>query len=168
MRHLIVDGYNVLRTSRRYKEAARRDLDSARARLVADAAAIVDAETRVTVVFDAGGNRASTGAIEMVAGVEVVFSPSGRTADDVIESLAASAKSSGEDVVVVTSDAATQHAVMGGGVVRMSAREFGEQVDRDEGERAESLKGGSAAVPIEKRIDAEVRRVLERWIGRER
>ncbi|MCL4078514.1 NYN domain-containing protein [Coriobacteriia bacterium Es71-Z0120] len=168
MRHLIIDGYNVLRTAARYKRLAQHDLESARTRLIADASMMSDEGTRVTVVFDAGRNEISNGVARTVAGVDVVFSRTGSTADDTIEALAACARSAGQHVVVVTSDAATQHTVMGGTVVRMSAREFAEEVEREQRDRSDSSGAAQTSVPVERRIDAEVRRVLDRWIGRER
>lgn len=164
-RHLIIDGYNVLRSTKRYSALARRDLEQARSRLIADAAALSDEATRVTVVFDAGGNEGSNGLARVIAGVEVVFSRSGTTADEVIEARAAHAKAAGEQAVVVTSDAATQHTVMGAQVVRMSAREFADEVDLMEREHREAIGGSQTSVPVERRIDVEVRRALERWIG---
>lgn len=167
MRHLIIDGYNVLRSAARYKRLAEHDLESARMRLVADASAMLDDTMRVTVVFDAGRNEASSGATRTVAGVDVVFSRVGVTADDTIEALAAKSRSAGEEVVVVTSDAATQRTVMGGSVIRMSAREFAHEVEREERDRCDAQIRKDTSVPVERRIDDEVRRVLDRWIGRE-
>lgn len=168
MRHVIVDGYNVLRTASRYKTLAAHDLEAARAKLVADAAGLTDCATRVTVVFDAAMNERSTGAAHHVAGVAVVFSPHGMTADDVVEHLAARAKSRGDVAVVVTSDAETQRAVMGGTALRMSSREFEREVQDAERDARASAPAGTSSVPLERRIDDDVRRALDRWIGLER
>lgn len=168
MRHVIVDGYNVVRSVRRYRALAERDLEIARTRLVADAASLVDDGTRVTVVFDAMMNESSRGAVHHVAGVVVVFSTYGEPADDVVERLAARAKDKGEHVVVVTSDAETQRAVMGGAVTRMSSREFEREIEDMAREASESRRTGSPSMPLEQRIDDDVRRALDRWIGRDR
>lgn len=168
MRHVIIDGYNVLRTARRYKTLAAHDLETARTRLVTDAAALADSATRVTVVFDAAMNERSTGAAHHVAGVVVVFSPHGVSADDVVERLAARAKDRGDVAVVVTSDAETQRAVMGGAALRMSSREFEQEVEDAERDARASARTGTSSVPLERRIDDDVRRALDRWIGLER
>lgn len=166
MRHIIVDGYNVVRSARRYKALAEQDLEAARTRLVADAAALVGAGTRVTVVFDAALNESSRGAAHHVAGVVVVFSAFGEAADDVVERLAVRSKSKGEHAVVVTSDAETQRAVVGGTAVRMSPREFEREVEDVMREVAASTRSGAQSVPIEHRVDEDVKRALDRWIGR--
>lgn len=166
MRHIIVDGYNVVRTGRRYRALAEQDLEAARTRLVADAAALVDSSTRVTVVFDAALNEGSRGAVHHVAGVAVIFSAYGEAADDVVERLAARSKSKGEHAVVVTSDAETQRAVMGGTAVRMSPREFEREIEDVTREATASRRAGTSSVPIEHRVDEDVKRALDRWIGR--
>ncbi|MCX8007813.1 MAG: NYN domain-containing protein [Coriobacteriia bacterium] len=166
MRHVVIDGYNVLRSASRYSRIARDDLDVARTRLVTDAAVLADEGTRVTVVFDAGANPASSGAAHHVAGVVVVFSRHGMSADDVVERLAARARTRGDEVVVVTSDAATQRTVIGGPVTVMPVREFErEVVSALDGMRERSFSGGTS-VRLEERVSEEVRRALDRWVGR--
>ena len=53
-----------------------------------------------------------------------MFSPSGQSADKVIEKLAHDARERGVEALVVTSDATIQDTVFGGGVDRMSANDF--------------------------------------------
>lgn len=160
---LIVDGYNVIGTEPSYATSASRDLESARAMLVRDAASFASGVWRCTVVFDGAGNPASDGVPHKVAGVTVVFSPHGRSADTVVESLAARARERGDAVTVVTSDAATQYTVMREGVSRMSAREFAGAMAEEASERGGRAAGGGRRGPVEDRIDPVVRERLERW-----
>lgn len=164
MRQLIVDGYNVIRSTVPYREVARRDdFDSARTALLRDVASFAQGDWRATVVFDGGGNPLSTGEPHELMGVTVIFSPYGMTADSVIEGLARMARTDGDVVEVVTSDAQTQWAVVGGTVARRSASEFSAELRRDEAEWREHASRGAGSVRIEDRIDVDVRATLERW-----
>lgn len=163
MRHLIVDGYNVLLADPRYAALAEADIDTARARLVEDVAMYAAAETHAFVVFDAGANPASDGRPHHVAGVAIVFSPSGADADSVIESLAHRFRAEGHEVVVATSDAATQNAVMGAGAVRMSSAELTRELAEAAEETRRTRCVGTAAGRLEDRIDPRVRDVLWHW-----
>ncbi len=163
MPRLIVDGYNVMHADAAYRDLADDDLDSARARLVEDVAAYCEGELRGTVVFDGGDNPGSDGAPHHVAGVTVLFSRGGESADSVIESLARRSRERGERVTIVTSDAATQWTVMGGEVVRMSSAEFVRAV-RDTGrDWAEHNPEGARKGTLQERIDPAVRSVLSGW-----
>ncbi|GAB4291247.1 MAG: NYN domain-containing protein [Coriobacteriia bacterium] len=163
MLRYIVDGYNVLHVSDRYRSLAGSDLDAARARLVEDVASFCSGESRCVVVFDGAGNPSSDGTPHHIAGVMVIFSAAGESADTVIEALAARGRDRGEQVVVVTSDAATQWTVMREGVARMSAREFAERLAQEGGGWREHAPAGSVRGHLEERIDADVRRRLARW-----
>lgn len=163
-RMLIVDGYNVIRQTPPYRDLAERDdLDAARTALIADVAAYAHGVWESTIVFDGGGNPLSTGEPHTVAGVRVIFSPFGVTADSIIESLAREARSRGAAVDVVTSDAQTQWAVVGGSVARRSSAEFARELRLDEQDREDHRPLAKGRVPIEDRIAEDVRLVLERW-----
>ena len=136
-RILIVDGFNVLRSGSRYKRivAPTPDWDHdafnrARETLVNDVVNYAGREWRATVVFDGGGNVESTGEVQKVGGVSVVFSPAGSSADRIIEKLAHEGRDNGYEVMVVTSDAIIQDTVFGLGVDRMSAEGFSLEVER--------------------------------------
>lgn len=163
-RKLLVDGYNVIRQTPPYVHLAERDdMEAARAALVADVAAYAGSEWDATVVFDGGANPRSTGEPHEMLGVQVVFSAYGMSADTVIEGLARSARDSGHRVEVVTSDAQTQWAVMGGGVARRSAGEFAGELHRERADWAEHTPSGRVTARLEDRIPARVRAELERW-----
>lgn len=93
----------------------------------------------------------------------MVFSPHGVDADTVVESLARRWREAGDEVEVVTSDAQTQWAVMGGRVARRSAKEFAGELRDAEQEWREHAPAGRKAVRIEDRISPSVRATLERW-----
>lgn len=164
MRILLVDGYNVIRLTPPYRDLADADeMDAARAALIADVAAFADREFKATVVFDGGGNRHSTGEPHEMLGVTVVFSPFGVEADAVIESHARAARDRGDSALVVTSDAQTQWAVMGGTVARRSSGEFASDLRGAEQDWREHSPVGSARQRVEDVIDPDVRTTLERW-----
>lgn len=164
MRSLIVDGYNVIRLTPPYRQLAERgDMDAARVALISDVAAFADREYLATVVFDGGANPHSDGMPHEMLGVTVVFSAYGTEADSVIEGLAARARARGDEAVVVTSDAQTQWAVMGGTVTRRSSGEFAADLRSADEEWREHAPAGSARVRVEDAVDPSVRATLERW-----
>jgi uncharacterized protein len=162
-RELIVDGYNVIRSTPPYSHLAEDDLDAARAALVSDVSAYAHGEWKATVVFDGHNNRASDGLSHHVAGVTVIFSRFGVDADAVIESLARAARERGDETTVVTSDAATQWAVLGGSVARMSSAEFSGELREGSREWAEHAPAGSTSGRLEDRIAADTKVQLWRW-----
>ena len=162
-RSLIVDGYNVVHASPRYRSLLDTDPGLARAALVADVASYAEPGLRCAVVFDGGANPDSDGAPHHVAGVVVMFSPFGTDADTVVEGLARRSRERGESAVVVTSDAATQWTVMGDGVTRMSAAEFVSALGVEATERQEHVPLGSRKVTVDARIEADVADKLRRW-----
>jgi predicted RNA-binding protein with PIN domain len=92
----------------------------------------------------------------------VVFSPAGTSADSVIEGLARAAVERGKDVLVVTSDAATQWTVLGSKVSRMSSAGFSDEMQRVRQEAAEAIDGQANKRTLAERIDERTRTQLER------
>lgn len=169
---LIVDGYNVIRNNKRYTSLGVDYNDDAwnkaREALINDAALFANKDyERCTVVFDGAGNLFSSGVPTKEAGIQVVFSPSGVSADSVIEQLAHDAREDGFEVVVVSSDFTIQSTVFGGGVTRMSASAFGshsevlEEEWHDAGERVRSKTkntvGSRIAPDVAEKLKAMVR-----------
>ena len=163
MDHLIVDGYNVLRTDPAYAAHFERDPDAARARLVEDVAAYAEGRYRATVVFDAGANRLADGSPHHVAGVAVIFTKYGSDADETIEALAARDGERGRGCVVATSDAQTQFVVMGSGARRLASRELVAGISETSLEQSTHTSSGSTRSRIEERIDPRTREALFRW-----
>ena len=131
---LIVDGYNVLRSGERYKTTAFGPdytddaFNTARERLINDVVNFAGRDWRAIIVFDGAKNEFSTGETQTIGGVRIMFSPAGQSADKVIEKLAWDARARGIETMVVSSDAAIQNTVFGGGVDRMSANGFSRAV----------------------------------------
>ncbi|HEV3312071.1 MAG TPA: NYN domain-containing protein [Chloroflexota bacterium] len=102
-RHILIDGYNVIRANPELSRVERRSLEAARRALLN----IVAAAPRlrgddVTVVFDGAGTR-SFATAERLGSIRAVYSPPGKSADDVIKSTAASLADPSR-AVVVTND----------------------------------------------------------------
>jgi predicted RNA-binding protein with PIN domain len=96
--HLVVDGYNVTKTS--WPDLP---LERQRERLLTGLAPLVARRgAEVTVVFDAGATTERP-VVSKPRGVRVLFSPSGVIADDVIRALVA-AEPPGRPVIVVSDD----------------------------------------------------------------
>lgn len=141
MRRTIIDGYNLLFSSERYAAIARRDIEAARERLIADLGARAAEGEDVVLVFDGAGNPDSDGSPSSAGGVTVVFSPYGTDADSYIEMLAAQTRQAGDEATVVTSDGATRDASAGGSVSVVSVRTFARDLTDDEGEWREQAGG---------------------------
>ena len=130
---LLVDGYNVLRSGSRYRQITGPDytddsFNTAREALINDVVNYAGRDWRAVIVFDGGSNEFSTGEAESVGGVRIMFSPSGQSADKVIEKLAHDARERQVETLVVTSDATIQDTTFGFGVDRMSADGFSREV----------------------------------------
>ena len=111
---LVVDGYNVMRASSRYDALIDKKtdpqhfdtdpFDRARERLISDVAAYAHPRYDCYLIFDGGNNRSDIPRTTRVAGIHVVYSRAGETADDVIERLVFAAHKQERKVVLVTSD----------------------------------------------------------------
>jgi predicted RNA-binding protein with PIN domain len=118
---LIIDGYNLMHQDGAL-DGRRDDLQTARQRLVRSIErAATGMASRITVVFD--GRESGRDIAFDAPNFEVVFSPSNRTADGVIEQMVHDAKET-ERVLVVTSDWIEQRLVSVFGASVISCREF--------------------------------------------
>ncbi|OHE82343.1 MAG: hypothetical protein A2107_02115 [Verrucomicrobia bacterium GWF2_62_7] len=116
--HLLVDGYSIIYAWPPLRAALRRNLEGARDRLVAALTPIQDATgIRVTIVFDSRhGSRVSAG--ELPAGVDVVFTRKGMTADGWIERVVARAGTPAQFLAATNDHAeATMVRSLGGQVI---------------------------------------------------
>ncbi len=162
---LIVDGYNMLRSSGAYDSIEVDDftddpLNEARERLISDIATYALSKFEAIIVFDGGGNLSSRGEPVSVAGIKVIFSASGTDADATIEKLAFEAKRGDREVVVVSSDSAVQNATFGGGVTRMSSTGLMQEISDIMEECAEASEN-HGKMTLAGRLDPETRAILE-------
>ena len=112
---ILVDGYSLLHNWPELAEGAPRHSEAARAALVEMLTQYQDAcGTPVTVFFDGTGARRTKPKNDSIGAVEVLFSSSGQTADDLIERAAHRFQPYGE-VLVVTDDFAERDTVSGFG-----------------------------------------------------
>lgn len=130
---LLVDGYNVLRSGSRYQDMTAPDytddaFNAARDTLINDVVNYAGHDWHAIIVFDGARNIFSTGDTQMVGGVRIMFSPTGQSADKIIEKLAHDARERQVETLVVTSDATIQDTVFGNGCDRMSADGFSREL----------------------------------------
>jgi hypothetical protein len=125
---VLVDGYSVLHAWSKLRRAAGRSLEHQRDALVGVLRQYGDARhCRVTVVFDGYAAKRRPEALEPTPGVEVLFSETGKTADDVIERLVGQAEHH-DRILVVTSDKMERHTVESLGAHSMDAELFESEV----------------------------------------
>ena len=119
---LIIDGYNLIRHSPVFAELERDSLEEGRRGLV-EALGQYKRKTghQLTVVFDGTDPNPLSPRHSRQRGVEVLFSRSGQTADEVIAALVRKER---ERAVVVTSDRALAFQAEQSGCVVVSSPEF--------------------------------------------
>ena len=126
---LIVDGYNIIFAWEELAQMAQSDLDAAR-RHLCDALCSYAGykKCRLVLVFDGYKVKGNPGEKEQFAGIQLVYTKEGQTADAYIESLV---DKIGKNyaVRVATSDGLVQLSSLRSGVLRMSARELKEEVE---------------------------------------
>lgn len=147
---LVVDGYNVIHCTPRYEKLVYEKSDDpyssdvhdmARTALIGDVAAFAQGRYEAVIVFDGAGNVSDARPNLPRAGVRIQFSPTGVSADTVVQQLCIEAREEGRACSVVTSDGTIQATVMGKGVTRISSRMLVDeiqQIDRDVAEVEEA------------------------------
>ena len=125
---LIVDGYNMIFAWEDLAETAKHDLSAAR-RHLSDLLTGYAAfrKCRTVLVFDSYRQPGSEKYQD--AGIQVVFTREGETADAYIQNLAARFGGNYR-VSVASSDGLVQLSALGSGVLRVSARELRQEIDR--------------------------------------
>jgi uncharacterized protein len=140
-KHLLVDGANILHAWPELRALLKRDRDAARSRLSQALTSIHDVElTRVTLVFDGRGSEL---VIERPSGHATfthLYTPTGTTADDVIEQLVGKSTSAAA-CVVATDDRAERRTVESLGAVSVSSDELAAWVARVEQRQRAQLAG---------------------------
>lgn len=185
---LVVDGYNVIYGTTRYQglidehagAGALADVthlsrdpyghdpfERAREALLADVAAYAQGTYEAVIVYDAAGNLADARPDFSAAGVRVVFSQTGESADTVIERLVTRARHDNRDVLLVTSDNTIRFTVGGVPVTSISsqllATDIGAVVHDAEIAREER---SHSRMTLEDRLSPEEREKLWKLLGR--
>ena len=130
--YLLVDGYNIIFAWPDLKALARSSLEDARKSLT-DILSNYHGfhPCELILVFDAYRVPGSAGRQEEVQGIHLVYTKEAETADNYIEkTIREIARKKDSLVRVATSDGLEQVIILGGGAVRVSAREFREEVEK--------------------------------------
>lgn len=135
--HIVIDGYNLIRRSRRLSAIEEVDLQAGREALV-DALAAYRKEKPfpVTVVFDGGAALPGLPKRDRLKGIRLRYSRGGELADDVIKRIIAKEKS---NALVVSSDMEIVSYARTKGAATIDSAEFD---DRLEMARYMDVKGG--------------------------
>ncbi len=128
--YLLVDGYNMIYASPELKSLAVTDLKAARDSLIDSMINFQGfRREKVILVFDAYKVPGGKEHMEEQAGLVIIYTKEAETADQYIEK-AAHDLSKKYRVTVATSDAIEQVIVMGSGAIRLSARDFWDEIRR--------------------------------------
>jgi len=185
---LVVDGYNVIGATPRYqalldedeRAGALADVASlsrdpygsdpyARAReaLLADVAAYAQRTYDPIIVYDAAKNLSDERPDFSRAGVSVVFSRTGESADAVIERLVVRARTQGRDVLLVTSDNTIRFTVGGVPVTTVSSQLLAKDIEIVRRDVQVSHDDRSHMhMTMEDRLSPDVRDKLWKMLGR--
>ena len=141
--YLLVDGYNIIFAWDELKAVARNSLEGAR-NLLTDLLCNYQGYQKcvVILVFDAYKVKGNPGSVEHCRNIHVVYTKETETADAYIERATYEIARANPDrrVRVVTSDSLEQLIILGHGAIRVSAREFQEEVEAAEGHIAEIIE----------------------------
>jgi len=185
---LVVDGYNVIYGTTRYQglidehagagalaDVAHLSRDPyghdpfgrAREALLADVAAYAQGTYEPVIVYDAAGNLADDRPDFSAAGVRVVFSKTGESADTVIERLVTKARRENRDVLLVTSDNTIRFTVGGVPVTSISSQLLATDIGAvaKDAELAREERS-HARMTLEDRLSPEAREKLWKLLGR--
>ena len=138
---LIVDGYNIIFAWEALAQTAKSDLDAARRRLCDLLSSYAGfRKCYLVVVFDGYKVKGNPGEKQLFHNIQVVYTKENETADAYIEALAAQIGSN-YAVRVATSDSLVQLSSLRSGVLRMSASELAQELDRAKQEMSTHFKG---------------------------
>ena len=126
--YLVIDGYNFIHAHPELSKLASAELSHAREALIRLISNYQGYKRcRAIIVFDAYKRKGGEGSIEVYGGVSVVYTKERQTADSYIEKVAYDL-SGKHSVRVVTSDYEEQLVILGAGALRVSCREFIEEL----------------------------------------
>ena len=122
--YLLVDGYNIIFASDEMKKYAEESLDLARNKLVSKLCGYKAVRgCEIILVFDAYRVSGKHREIEKTGGISIVYTKEAETADSYIEKTSHEL-SKNHRVQVATSDNLEQIIILGGGALRIPARQF--------------------------------------------
>lgn len=137
---ILVDGYSVLHSWPELAPDKPRFSAAARNELIRQLTLYRDAiGTPITIVFDGGGAPVGTPAALSTSEMEILYSRSGQTADDIIERVAHRMSSFGE-VLAITDDHAERDTVISLGGMASSCLNFIQTVENTLKEQARDIK----------------------------
>lgn len=126
---ILIDGYSLLHEWRNLAPGSSRFSAAAREALIAILTQYADAlTTPLTLFFDGSGAPPGTPKAQSSPKLEIIFSPAGRTADDLIERVAYRLREYGE-VLVVTDDLVERDTVTGFGGLSQNCAAFIAEVE---------------------------------------
>ena len=141
--YLLVDGYNIIFAWDELKNLAKDSLEGAR-HLLMDLLCNYQGYQKcvVILVFDAYKVKGNPGSVEHYRNIHVVYTKEAETADAYIERATYEIARANPDrrVRVATSDNLEQLIILGHGAIRVSAREFHEEVEAAEGRISEIIE----------------------------
>jgi predicted RNA-binding protein with PIN domain len=137
---ILVDGYSLLHSWPELAPGRARHSEAAREELILRLTLYQDvAGTPITIFFDGAGAPKGTPKAHSRPEVEILFSRSGQTADQMIERAAYRFKTYGE-VLAVTNDVAERETVIAMGGLASSCLNFIQTVESTLGELADDVK----------------------------
>lgn len=158
MQKLIVDGYNVIHADPKLKRVVRSDLEAARKRLVKRLTRYLESKNVcLTVVFDGHGGITDV-EVEIPGRLQLMYSPTGQTADDLILEILDSSANPREYVVVTSDMADIGRAARALGATVLPSPQFLSRIERDGRDR-------SSQPQSEEAVDVDY--WLERFGGKE-
>lgn len=140
---LLVDGYNIIFAWDELKELASENIEAARVALI-DILSNYQGFQKcpLIVVFDAYKVKQNPGSVEKRGDLYIVYTKEAETADAYIEKTTYELGKK-HRVRVATSDRLEQMIILGHGAVRLSAREFHDEVERVEGRIAALIQANN-------------------------
>jgi uncharacterized protein len=161
---LIVDGYNIIGAWPELNELKKKDLSSARDRLVEKMAEYQGySGFRVIIVFDAHFVKGTEKKFKNY-NVEVIFTRNNETADERIEKLASDLNNIRTQIHVATSDFTEQWVIFGQGALRKSARELLNEMNVIENKIQKKVQKIQDKRPSSKiALPDELAEIFEKW-----
>lgn len=163
---LLVDGYNVLNAWPGIAKLKDEDLAHARDCVIAALSEFRSLSgLSVILVFDAHQVKGGIERRESHAGIEVVYTKEGETADEWIERFVARQKETFKDIplFVTTSDWLEQRIVSAQGAYRVTPLELYNELQRLKKESQGSLQRVIERNPLDNHLSEHVKEVFENW-----